>query len=69
MSLSGVEDLSIHRSKYHVPVQSANIVLFYIARYFGHHHGGRQFPSTVHGLMASIVTWVVLIVGPEVSTP
>ena len=54
-----------NRSRYHVPVQSVNVVLFYIGRYFGHHHGGRQFPSSVHGVMASIVTWIVFIVSPS----
>jgi hypothetical protein len=43
-------------------LQIINTVVFYFARYFGHHHGGRQFPASVHGIMAGIVTWIVFIV-------
>jgi hypothetical protein len=58
----------IDRSKYHVPLQVINIVFFYFARHFGHHHGGRQFPSSVHGVMATIVTWIVFIASPSFSS-
>jgi len=53
---------NLNRSKYHVPLQIINTAVFYFARHFGHHHGGRQFPATVHGIMGSIVTWIVFIV-------
>ncbi|WVQ71786.1 hypothetical protein IAR50_001327 [Cryptococcus sp. DSM 104548] len=52
--------LGLSKSKYHVPLQSINTVLAFIGMYFGHHHGGRQFPETVHGLMAKILTWTMI---------
>ncbi|ODN83267.1 hypothetical protein L202_01438 [Cryptococcus amylolentus CBS 6039] len=52
--------LGLSKSKYHVPLQSVNTILAFIGMYFGHHHGGRQFPETVHGLMAKILTWTMI---------
>ncbi|WVW82859.1 hypothetical protein I302_104871 [Kwoniella bestiolae CBS 10118] len=52
--------LGLSKSKYHVPLQSINTVLCFVGMYFGHHHGGRQYPETVHGLMAKIITWVLV---------
>ena len=37
----------ICRSKYHVPLQSVNVVLTFIGAFLGHHHHGREFPETV----------------------
>ncbi|WVO14040.1 hypothetical protein L204_101665 [Cryptococcus depauperatus] len=51
--------LGLSKSKYHVPLQSINTVLAFVGTFFGHHHGGRQFPATVHGLMAVILKWVM----------
>ncbi|OXC69201.1 hypothetical protein AYX13_02146 [Cryptococcus neoformans] len=53
--------LGLSKSKYHVPLQSVNTVLSFIGIYFGHHHGGRQFPATVHGFMAKVLIWVMVI--------
>nr|XP_031861156.1 uncharacterized protein CI109_003517 [Kwoniella shandongensis]KAA5528228.1 hypothetical protein CI109_003517 [Kwoniella shandongensis] len=52
--------LGLSKSKYHVPLQSMNTVLVFVGTYFGHHHGGRQFPATVHGLMAKIILWILV---------
>ncbi|WRT67344.1 uncharacterized protein IL334_004314 [Kwoniella shivajii] len=52
--------LGLSKSKYHVPLQTINTVLVFVGMYFGHHHGGRQYPETVHGLMAKIIKWVLL---------
>ncbi|TYJ56683.1 hypothetical protein B9479_002613 [Cryptococcus floricola] len=52
--------LGLSKSKYHVPLQSVNTILAFIGMYFGHHHGGRQFPETVHGFMAKILTWTMI---------
>ncbi|RXK36232.1 membrane protein [Tremella mesenterica] len=53
--------LGLSKSKYHVPLQSVNVVLNYAGQWMGHHHGGRQFPATVHGIMARILFWTVLV--------
>lgn len=29
----------------------------------GHHHHGREFPATVHGIMAKIITWILAVQG------
>ncbi|WWC69246.1 uncharacterized protein I206_103183 [Kwoniella pini CBS 10737] len=55
--------LGLSKSKYHVPLQSINIVLVFVGMYFGHHHGGRQYPETVHGLMAKIIKWIIITQG------
>ncbi|WVR05371.1 hypothetical protein IAU60_002385 [Kwoniella sp. DSM 27419] len=52
--------LGMSKSKYHVPLQSINTLLVFVGMYFGHHHGGRQYPETVHGLMAKIITWILV---------
>ncbi|WVF72001.1 hypothetical protein IAT40_006812 [Kwoniella sp. CBS 6097] len=52
--------LGLSKSKYHVPLQATNTVLVFVGMYFGHHHGGRQYPETVHGLMAKIITWILV---------
>lgn len=33
----------------------------FIAAWLGHHHGGREFPSSVHGTMAKIITFVLIV--------
>jgi hypothetical protein len=35
------------RSKYHVPLQSTGVALTFFGAWLGHHHGGREFPSSV----------------------
>ncbi|WWC89779.1 uncharacterized protein L201_004705 [Kwoniella dendrophila CBS 6074] len=52
--------LGLSKSKYHVTLQSFNAVATLAAAWLGHHHGGREYPATVHGLMAKIITWVLL---------
>ncbi|ORX33754.1 hypothetical protein BD324DRAFT_638450 [Kockovaella imperatae] len=53
--------LGMTKSKYHVPLQSTNVVLVFIAMWMGHHHGGREFPATVHGIMAKIIWWIMIL--------
>ncbi|RSH93923.1 hypothetical protein EHS25_006575 [Saitozyma podzolica] len=53
--------LGLSKSRYHVPLQSINVVLTFIGAYLGHHHGGRMFPETVHGTMAKIITLILII--------
>ncbi|KAL1411021.1 hypothetical protein Q8F55_001966 [Vanrija albida] len=52
--------LGLTKSRYHVPLQSVGIGLSLLGSYLGHHHGGREYPATVHGLMAKII-FVLLI--------
>jgi hypothetical protein len=70
--------LTLARSKYHVPLQVLNVALTYGAAYLGHHHKGRQFPATVgrlqsrfrtaqanlqvHGIMAKVLIYTMFTV-------
>ncbi|ORY28304.1 putative membrane protein [Naematelia encephala] len=53
--------LGLSKSKYHVPLQTINVILSFIGAYFGHHHHGRMFPATVHGTMAKIISIILII--------
>jgi hypothetical protein len=52
--------LGITRSRWHVPVQSLGTVLTLAGYFLGHHHGGREFPETAHGLFASFVLYYLV---------
>ncbi|KAL7424243.1 hypothetical protein Q5752_001829 [Cryptotrichosporon argae] len=53
--------LGLAKSKYHVPLQSVGVVLTFAGSWLGHHHDGRQFPDTVHGTMAKIISLILII--------
>jgi hypothetical protein len=45
----------ITRSRWHVPLQSTGYALTIAGYFLGHGHGGRSFPSSVHGTFANIL--------------
>ncbi|KAH9951105.1 hypothetical protein B0H21DRAFT_818596 [Amylocystis lapponica] len=47
--------LGITRSRWHVPLQSAGYALTVAGYVLGHSHGGRAFPASAHGAMASLL--------------
>ncbi|WFD43146.1 hypothetical protein MPSI1_001799 [Malassezia psittaci] len=53
--------LGLVRHKLHVPLASAAVAMSLAGYILGGHHGGRQFPHTVHGTMAKILLLVLLI--------
>ncbi|GHJ84286.1 hypothetical protein NliqN6_0688 [Naganishia liquefaciens] len=52
--------LGLSKSRWHVPVQSTGIVLTIAGIFLGHHHKGRQFPATAHGVMATVITFLLV---------
>ncbi|CAK9783958.1 membrane protein [Cutaneotrichosporon oleaginosum] len=53
--------LGLSKSRFHVPVQAVGVVATLVGSWLGHHHGGREFPATVHSIMAKIVFWVLMV--------
>ncbi|KAI9440867.1 hypothetical protein H4582DRAFT_1939818 [Lactarius indigo] len=47
--------LGLSRSRWHVPLQAAGIVLTLGGYVLGHAHGGRQFLSSAHGALAKLL--------------
>lgn len=52
--------LGLVRHRLHVPLGAGAVLLSMSGYVLGQHHGGRQFPHTVHGTMASLLFWVLL---------
>ncbi|WFC99058.1 hypothetical protein MYAM1_001794 [Malassezia yamatoensis] len=53
--------LGLVRHKLHVPLASGAVAMSLVGYVLGGHHGGRQFPHTVHGTMAKILLLVLII--------
>ncbi|BEI95079.1 hypothetical protein CcaverHIS631_0100280 [Cutaneotrichosporon cavernicola] len=53
--------LGLSKSRFHVPVQAVGVVATLVGSYLGHNHGGREFAATVHGIMAQIIFWVLMV--------
>ncbi|GMK55026.1 hypothetical protein CspeluHIS016_0200820 [Cutaneotrichosporon spelunceum] len=53
--------LGLSKSRYHVPVQAVGVAATLAANWLGHKHGGRAFPASVHGVMAKILFWVLMV--------
>ncbi|KIY63328.1 hypothetical protein CYLTODRAFT_360148 [Cylindrobasidium torrendii FP15055 ss-10] len=53
--------LGITRSRWHVPIQSAGILLTVGGVFLGHLHGGRSFLKSFHGTFANIILLVLLV--------
>ncbi|KIM33520.1 hypothetical protein M408DRAFT_326213 [Serendipita vermifera MAFF 305830] len=52
------------RARWHVPLQATGLLLTIGGYVLGHKHGGRTFPASLHGLLASII--LALIVSQSV---
>jgi hypothetical protein len=53
--------LGLSKSRFHVPLQAVGVAATLVGSWLGHHHGGREFPATVHGTMAKILFWVMMV--------
>lgn len=49
--------LGMVRHRLHVPLATASLALTVGGYFFGHGHGGRSFPHTAHGTMASLLVF------------
>jgi len=49
------------RSRWHVPVQTAALVLTAGGYLLGHKHGGRKFPESLHEIASNIIMVPLLI--------
>jgi hypothetical protein len=46
---------AVYRSHWHVPVQSVSLLLTSAGYVLGHKHGGRIFPTSLHGIAANFI--------------
>jgi hypothetical protein len=52
--------LMFARSRWHVPTQATALLLTMVGYFLGHHHHGREFPSTVRKFYRSWETFEIV---------